>query len=213
MADAFLVYERLWRRAQDDGIFVRYDGWPDKSLAGYFHPHNDEEPERNPEIAIRRPYFIEPDDEPRRESNAPSHHPQPNIEAELFTLAHEYGHACSFAGRTEAAEYKLYEAAAKHRDRVTEDESKRLPSGLSMLEWNEQLRRAVYDRLDEDACTRIMREESLAWKIGREVLDELGFTDLAVYDAYATKRLHNHRYRLGIEDLWPGDVLGEMSNE
>jgi hypothetical protein len=126
-------------------------GEPKKSLAGYFHPHNDEEPERSPEIAIRRPYFIEPDDEPRRESNAPSHCPQPNIDTELFTLAHEYGHACSSAGRTEATEYKLYEAAAKHRDSVTEEESKRLPSGLSMLERNEQLRRAVHDRLDEDA--------------------------------------------------------------
>jgi hypothetical protein len=37
MADAFPVYERLWQRAQDDGIFVHYDYWPDKSLAGYFN--------------------------------------------------------------------------------------------------------------------------------------------------------------------------------
>lgn len=70
---------------------------------------------------------IEPDYEPCRKSDAPSHCPQPNIDTELFTLAHEYEHACSSAGRTGATEYKLYEAAAKHRESVTEEESKKLP--------------------------------------------------------------------------------------
>jgi hypothetical protein len=212
MVDTFPIYENLWRRAQGDGIFVHYGHWLDESLSGYFHPHS-EEPDRGPEIAIRRPYYIEPDDEPRRESSAPPHLPQPDIDDELLTLAHEYGHACSSAGRTEASEYKLYQLARKRCESVMEDEVKNLSTDLSLPEWNERLRRAVHERLDEDVRNRIIREEALAWEIGREVLDALGFPDLGPYDAHARRRLHIYRYRLGIEDLWPDDELDDMSTE
>jgi hypothetical protein len=37
------------------------------------------------------------------------------------------------------------------------------------------------------------------------VLAELGLTDFTLYDERARRGLHYHRYRLGIDELWPDD--------
>lgn len=207
--EAFLIYEALWHRAETDGVVVHYGGWPDASLAGYFHPRDEEQrdgrPKFKPVIAIRRPWYREPGDKPSRDSNAPSPNPQPNIAEELITLAHEYGHSRSYAVQTDPAEYAPYRDAAFLRDEVEREQAAALPEDLPVREWNERRRRAVYDALSDDQRTRIMREEELAWKIGREVLVEYGFEGLDTYDRTAKHHLHNHRYRLCIDDAWPGD--------
>lgn len=197
--DFFPIYEALWRRAQAEGARVQYVGPRRGEPAGYFHP-------KHRTIAVTRPYYRSPSKEPTRESNAPPHLPQPDLLAELITLAHEYGHFRSWAGRTDRAEYEVYDAIAKRRDVITAEEVARMPKGLTKQEWNDRLRRALYDGLDDDARARILREETLAWEAGREVLAELGHTDFTLYDERTRTGLHNHRYRLGMEDLWPGDV-------
>lgn len=202
----FPIYEQLWRRAESAGVWVHYGGWPDESLAGYFNPRDDEPFKQRPELAIRRPYCGSSSTTPRRDSTAPPPLPQPDILEELITLAHEYGHFCSFNGRTERTEYQLYDATVKRRDATWADEVNKLPEGLSKLERNERVRRQMFARLDDDARTRLIREETLAWTIGRDVLVELGFADFARYDATSEKHLHNHRWRLGMEDAWPGDL-------
>jgi len=50
-----------------------------------------------------------------------------------------------------------------------------------------------------------VREETLAWAIGREVLAELGLVNIVAYDQRTARGLHLHRYRLGLEEAWPGD--------
>jgi hypothetical protein len=203
MDEVFETYVKLWRRAQADGLFVHYHGLMGGGLAGYFDHRENYGRKMKPEIAISRPYYKAPGHEPSRDSNAPPGEPQPDLVGELFTLAHEYGHSRSWAGRTEPAEYKLYDEVAKWRGAILDEESQKLSTSLSVHDQSEALRRALYDRLDEDARERIMREESLAWNIGREVLADLGYADIASYDATATKHLHNHRYRLGIDELGP----------
>jgi len=95
MGDLFAIYEALWRRAETEGAWVHYDGLTGHGMAGYFAAREDDE--LNPMIAITRPYYIEID-EPTRESNAPIPYAQPDIDQELITLAHEYGHFRSWAG-------------------------------------------------------------------------------------------------------------------
>jgi hypothetical protein len=207
--DVFEIYKKVWCRAQaDKTVWVHYGYWLEEGLAGYFDPRENRDRPMKPEIAIWRPYPKEPMEEPTRESNAPPDKPQPDLVAELHTLAHEYGHSQSWAGRTPPDEYKLYYAIAKRRDEVVAEEKTKLPKGLSLLEINERLRRAVYARLDDDAHRRVIDEEALAWNIGREVLAEFEYPGLATYDAIIENRLHNHRYLLGMEDAWPGDDLG-----
>ena len=208
-ADVFSTYEALWRRAEHEGALVRYEGISPYGEAGWFHPTY----YPKPTIVLVRPYYKEPDDEPRRESDAPAPHPQPDIHAEVITLAHEYGHFVSWSGRTERTEYELYAAIAKRRDTIIDEEFKKMPAGLSRQECNERLRTALHDRLDDDARDRILREETLAWQIGREVLTELTLANFELYDRRTKTGLHNHRYRLGIEDLCPDDIPEELSTE
>lgn len=203
--DLFEAYVKVWRLAEADGIFVHYHGLLGDGLAGYFHPRDNFGWSMKPEIVIRRPYYKEPDDEPARDSNAPPDKPQPDLLAELFTLAHEYGHSRSWAGRTPAADYALYDEIAKRRDAIADEEFKQLDTSSPPLARNDDLRRALHARLSDDDRMRIIHEETLAWAIGREVLVGIGFEDLAGYDATTTRHLHNHRYRLGMEEAWPGD--------
>jgi hypothetical protein len=207
--EAFSIYEALWRRAENEGAVVRYEGISPYGEAGWFHPTY----YPRPTIVLIRPYYKEPDDEPSRESTAPAPLPQPDIYAEVTTLAHEYGHFVSWSGRTERAEYELYVAAARYRDAIIDEEIKKMPVGLSRQESNERLRTTLHDRLDGDARDRILREEMLAWRIGREVLAELALADFELYDRRTNVGIHNHRYRLGIEDLWPDDIPEELSTE
>lgn len=209
MADVFPIYAQLWRLAESEGIYVHYDGIMAGGQAGYFHARDDGDRPRKPEIAIHRPYYRDHDN-PTPDSNAPEGKPQPDLVEELFTLAHEYGHSRSWAGRTPRDQYALYYAAALHRDEFAAAEWKRLDASLPLAELCEKHRQALRAALSDDERRRIVDEEELAWKIGREVLVKLGFADLVRYDETATRHVHNHRYRLGIDDLWPGDLTGAV---
>jgi len=201
MDDVYPVYERLWRRAQAEGAIVRYEGLAPNGEAGWFHPTY----YPKPTIIVMRPYYKE-DDQPARDSNAPPPLAQPNIHEELITLAHEYGHFRSWAGRTERSKYNLYDVAAERRDAITAEVISKMPEGLSKQEHWERRRTAVRAALGADDLTRIIGEETLAWEVGREVLAELGLTDFALYDERMRRGLHYHRYRLGIDELRPDDV-------
>jgi hypothetical protein len=88
-----------------------------------------------------------------------------------------------------------------------------MPDGLVPAEQNERMRRALHEGLDDEARERIVREETLAWAIGRETLVQLGLHDLTRYDQRTRIGLHNHRYRLGLEDAWPIDFAGPSAVE
>jgi hypothetical protein len=182
--DLWTVYLALWRRAEAEGAWVRYFGADHGGRAGWFHSRQD--PRRakqlRPEITIVRPYYIPPMNQPSRERQAG--HPPPSLHEELTTLAHEYGHFSSYRGRTPPDEYERYFAAQVKRDEL----------GINN-------RDAVMLGLNDEERERIMREETLAWVIGREVLTELGAIDFALYDDRTKRGLHNHRYRLGIDEL------------
>ena len=205
MEDRFPIYVQLWRRAEQDGAWVHYDGWADHGMAGYFDARVRDG--LGPMIAITRPYYIEDAEVPRRESQAPPPLPQPDIERELATLAHEYGHLHSFLGRTPRDEWERYDTIARLRSSVSDELTENMPDGLTAAEANERFRAELGARLGEEACSAIVREETLAWAIGREVLVELGVVDLSFFDERTRIGLHLHRYRLGIDDAWPEDGM------
>jgi len=178
MIDPFPIYAALWRRAQDEGAIVRYEGTSDNGEAGWFHPTRFP----RPTIVVVRPYYMEPDDEPHRSSNAPSHLPQPCIDDELITLAHEYVHFRSHAGKTERVEYERYDSAVKQRDAILEKADAAVPSGFTAQQRWDRLRAAIGEELDERDRQRIVDEEQRAWDIGREALVELGHSDFTRYD-------------------------------
>jgi hypothetical protein len=191
--DVFPFYERLWRRAQRDGVFVHYRGIMLNGEAGYFASRHTEG--RKPEIAIARPYYAN-DDTPARERIAGAPMPAPDLVEELITLAHEYGHWQSYSGRTLRYDWERYFATAKKRDAV----SARVDGAAQ--------RDALRVELNDDDRERIVREETMAWVIAREVLSELALDDdefWAAFERHAKQGLHNHRYRLGLDELWPGD--------
>lgn len=202
MDDVYPIYEGLWRRAETEGAIVRYSGRPGSGAAGMFYSTHFPKPT----ILVMRPYYKPPSDEPSRESDAPPPLAQPDIHEEMITLAHEYGHFRSWAEFTDRAEYEIYDAVIKLRDAVANEEVARIPEGLSKQARSDRLRTALYGALNDNARTRIVHEETLAWQVGRRVLADLGLQDFAVYDERARTGLHNHRYRLGMDDLWPGDV-------
>ncbi len=49
----------------------------------------------------------------------------------------------------------------------------------------------------------IMKEETLAWEVGRELLADLGYEGLDKFDAQSAQGLHHHRVRLGLEPFAP----------
>src|SRR3954462_6253983 len=103
MVDVFVIYEKLWRLMQHEDVFIEYQVLGNGE-GGYFHARVGEvqgngKP-RRPLLAIHRPWAKEPTTEPTRESDAPAGQPQPNLLAELMTLAHEAGHMFSWKGRT-----------------------------------------------------------------------------------------------------------------
>ena len=213
--DLFDVYVALWRRAQEAGACVHYFDHPrgdppslrsdHTGASGWFLANADVEGAQ-PIIQV---YRLECDDDsftPSR-SRGPggAELPEPDLEHELITLAHEYGHLMSYRGETPRSEWDRYTAAASKRGEVYAAACEHLPEGLPRAETNERIRRALREGLTDDERARIVAEESLAWRIGRAVLIELGLTDLSSFDKREREGLHAHRYRLGMEDAWPED--------
>jgi hypothetical protein len=177
----FAAYEALWRRIQSDGVWVHYNGLATHE-GGHF-AHDGCGRKKKPEIQITRSFYRMPQDEPTELLN----HGQPgNVKDELLILAHEYGHYLSWKGETPSEKWNEYHAAAFHRDGV-----------VKQVGWD-----AVRAALSEDEKQLISDEEDLAWRLGRRFIPD----DLhAEYDEKARRGVHNHRYRLGLDELWPED--------
>jgi hypothetical protein len=214
MDELFETYVKLWRRAESGGASVQYYTWvhfaPPRLKAdptgasGWFRSNVETEHEGSqPTIEI---YRLECGDEiwtPCRTRGPEGVNlPAPDIGAELITLAHEYGHFRSFRGAR--AEWELYNAAAERRGQIMSRVDK-ATHDLGARERDGRMRQAVLAGLDDDARDRVIREESSAWRTGREVLVEFGWVDFALYDDRERRGLHAHRYRLGIDPPWPGD--------
>lgn len=210
--DPFPTYERLWLQAEGEGVWVHYAGaWPGENRNGYFDPREDEK--LSPMLAIVRPYYKEPSETPSRDSNAPIPLARPDLLEELITLAHEYGHFQSYKGRTARAEWKIYDAIAHSRDEIAHNLRDTCPDGLSDEQALYRFRHGMGEQLGADACDRILREESLAWTIGRETLATLGWTDFERFDQRERDGLHMQRYWLGLEDGLPSELAATAASE
>jgi len=177
----FDVYVALWRRIQADVGRLSYSGI-NADEGGHFQ-HDGCGAHKKPEIVISRPFYASPADEP---SEFRSTGERVDIKSELFTLAHEYGHYLSWRVETPREQWAQYHAAAFHRDGV-----------VNQNDWD-----AVPTALSDAEKQLISDEETLAWKLGRQFIpSEL----LPEYDEKARFGVHNHRYRLGLDELWPED--------
>jgi hypothetical protein len=199
------IYQDLWARADAEDAFVHYDGRDLHGEGGWFHPRYDEDGTPNPVITIVRPYYREATT-PHKERNngAPV-----DLMKELITLAHEYGHFRSWRAETTRATWQAYLAAAIKRDATREASDASAPESEDGEARNRRRRAVVAETLTEEEKSLIVAEEKLAWKIGRATLVELGFTELGLYDARARHGVHCHRYRLGLDELWPEDEVSE----
>lgn len=225
ISDVFDIYEQLWLRARGDGAVVQYyEGFPEdrpgrdvdklrhdlNGATGWF----DADIEGGcPNIKI---YRLACDDEiwtpSRIRGPDGAHLPLPDLHEKLITLAHEYGHLRSFLVETERQEWNKYHAAAQRRDVIANRAAKH-PRGLDDKEIDNRTRAALFAELSDEDCDRIIREETLAWKIGRETLAELSMTDFVRYDVRQERGLHAHRYRLGRDEAWPSDLEGPSTTE
>ena len=187
----FPSYAALWRRVPVDDLYIHYDGWGARGEAGYFDHHGQGD-FKKPEIGIVRPFYVEPDEPSMERSDGTP----VDLVHEMCTLAHEYGHYLSFSGGTSVDTWQAYYRAALHRDQVFDA----LPDGTSA----EQCRDAAANALSDEERTLIVAEETLAWVLGREFVPE---PLRAEYDSRARLGVHNHKYRLGIDPLWPEDAV------
>ena len=173
-ADLFEIYVALWKTASIEGAFVHYEGRGERGEAGWFHPRDEL---AGPEIVIVRPFYgnaTEPSDS--RTDGQPV-----DLQSELVTLAHEYGHFRSWSD--DRPRWNAYYAALLHRDRVYDD-----AVGDDAARWLEVAR-----RLSLEEKHLILQEEERAWTTGRAHVP--GWL-LAGYDVSATAGVEEHRARL-----------------
>jgi hypothetical protein len=171
MADVFAIYEKLWRLVQHENVFIEYRVLGNGE-GGYFHARAGElkgngKPQR-PLLAIHRPWAKSPNTEPTRESNAPVGNPQPNLLAELITLAHEAGHMFSWKGRTPPERWAQYHEIEKRRHeiaRALNDDAE--AAQLVEPERTRQLGARMFEKLNSDERALIIEEEDLASAIHR----------------------------------------------
>ncbi|MBN1608795.1 MAG: hypothetical protein JW940_19365 [Polyangiaceae bacterium] len=199
MTDVFVLYEALWRTLEGLGVAVVYGGlWEED---GDFHPDPWETGKDSPKITISRPYYADPPWPNQHRNRGGSALPPPDLLLELVTLAHEGGHFLSWKERTPRSEWQRYFGAAKKRDQIIAE----VPRGGSTDEYNDRLRAAMQSSLRAEQIELILTEEALAWRIAQELLAGVGFDDFEYYEAAMRKGLHCHRYRLGLDELWPED--------
>ncbi|HEY1695118.1 MAG TPA: hypothetical protein VGG39_23280 [Polyangiaceae bacterium] len=170
MSDPFFTtYSAFWRRIESEKVCVRYDS-PSNRYAevGYFdhkggNYENRRAPfgERGPCVAICRLSYPEPLDQP---SEYRTDGVAVDLRDEMVTLAHEYGHCLSFRGQTPRKEWDAYFAAASRRDQVVDA---RRSAGASDVEGD---RKALAEALSDAEKALIIREEELAWRLGRSEL-------------------------------------------
>jgi hypothetical protein len=218
----FDIYKNLWTLAQNAGAFVHYYTWvsldPPKTehdemgATGWFDANHDVD-EGQPIIRI---YRLECDDDSCTPSptRGPSgaHLPPPDLHEELITLAHEYGHLCSFLGATARPDWDRQHQATEHRTAIMRricDASR----GLRGAEIGKRFRAALTEERPDDERDRLVREETTAWDEGLAVLQRLGLIDFKRYNERREQGLHAHRYRLGLHDAWPSDLEDALSLE
>ena len=119
-----------------------------------------------------------------------------------MTLAHELGHFLSWKERTQRESWLVYFAAVKARDQAWSEVS---CSG-NLEQYNQALRAAAQATMTSAQFSHILDEEDLAWVLGRELLETVGFDDFGYYAERKRKGLHFHRYRLGLDELWEDDT-------
>jgi hypothetical protein len=185
--EIFPVYAALWGRLPVEDLWIHYVGPTPRGEAGYFQ-HDGQGGFKRPEIGVLRSHFVEPDDEP---SMLRSNGVRVNLVTEMFTLAHEFGHYLSYAGVTPPETWHAYHRAVVHRDELGDA----IDNELSR---RDRLRK----RLSGRERRLIVAEETRAWALGREFIPE---PVLAAYERRARQGVHFHRYRLGIDPLWPQD--------
>lgn len=200
--DDFEIYVELWRRAEREGVTVRYEDDPCASgRHGYFDSHRHDDTPSPPEIVVVRPWFTPPVTEPQRESGAPQK--VSKILDELITLAHEFGHFRSYT--TARERWLQFDDAVQHRQRVeTVASLTAITTSQLPAEQNEIIRHALRAALNDHERALIIDEEALAWDIARETLASLGFDKWEPFEARVRSGLHFHRWRLGIEDAMGG---------
>jgi hypothetical protein len=196
--DIFGIYAELWKRAEAEGAYVSYQG-ANVEMAGYFVPNDP------PNIAIYRPYYHSPPYAPSRHRIDGAPLGPPDLMAELCTLAHEYGHFRSYLDSVRHPTWLKYHEAVRAREAIEAAVRQSAAKSESTPALNNRLRAAIVARLEREQIELIIDEETLAWALGRDTLIALGFTDLAYYDERTRMGVHNYRYRLAIDDLWPED--------
>ena len=219
--DVFDIYQKLWLRAENDGAYVQYYTWSSLSppkltsdpngATGSFDASVNRD--ARPTILI---YRLECDDDiwtpSRTRGPEGAHLPLPDLQEELITLAHEYGHLRSFLGETQRQAWNQYNEIAQRRTNIMNrvvDQSE----VVNDSKVNSRLRTALLAELSDEDYDRIIQEETLAWRIGRETLADLLITDFKRYDIRRERGLYAHRYRLGREDAWFSDLEGSSATE
>ncbi|MBL8915602.1 MAG: hypothetical protein JNM17_33195 [Archangium sp.] len=194
-----VIYEKLWRATSAAGAFVVYRGVGDVAgEAGWFEPRLDDETGvPDPEVAVFRRPAPDPNSEPTFDRDG-SPVSAIELETELHVLAHEAGHFHSFRTRGEA--WRAYHAAAIARDQV-------VVAPEPAADFALRARAALSAQLTEKQKLLIVSEEQLAWDFGRELLRDAGLQDFSRYDESTRRGVHFHRYRLGLDELWPGEEL------
>ena len=154
-----LICDRTHIAVVDTGVLVLLleEGLPDDVGEAYFHPY----PKRyRPKEPL--PTIVLVRGEVPAKRREPDLHGEQAID-ETITLAHEYGHFCSWnQGRISNAgqpskEWLEYHEAAKARDALHEA----VPVGAPFL----------YRDLDEQQKALIDEEEKRAWRKAREVIE------------------------------------------
>jgi hypothetical protein len=200
MPELFDMYQALWRIVEELGASVFYDGCLEDG-SGTFHPDPNETGGPSPAIGIGRPYYSEADGPTRFRNAGGNALPPPDLLSEVVTLAHEAGHFLSWRD-TQLSGWQTYFDAAQARDQILSQ----VPKHGTVEEYNERLRGAVQAALRPEQIQSILAEEATAWAIGRELLERVGFENSDYYANRKRRGLHVHRYRLGLDDLWPEDA-------
>lgn len=184
--DVFTIYQKAWAAAEVAGATVRYQS---HLPGGYFHPVAQANGAVSPIIGISRPW-PEQATKPCRgySQHAPPGQPPPDIAHELMILAHEYGHLLSWKERTPRARWRQGNAATRKRDEAW---------GTAPGTISERGARAFPALTDEERAL-IVEEETTAWEIARELLDDLGFSEWDTFARDREESLQNTRLSLGI---------------
>jgi len=187
VVNLFPAYVSLWRRIQSEGVWIHYNGLATDE-DGHFVPDGCGS-RKAPEIQLTRSRYMSPQHEPSEFLNTGL---RANIQKELITLAHEYGHYLSWKSPTTRPRWDRYHAVASRRDRIA-----------GQAGWD-----AVAGGLSYEEKGLVVDEESLAWSLGRPFVPE---HLLAEFDERARRGIHYHRFRLWLDELWPDDAPGQIS--